>query len=332
MPIASSIGGGRGGALSLNKTGATQPTSYAGSTTAGAPTTGTFAVGDFVVGADGSIWVCTVAGTPGTWVDTATIGPSVSSVFTRTGAVVAGNADYLAVATGGLTGATQATRYVGATASGAPASGTFAIGDFVVDRTGYVWICVTAGTPGTWTNATKSRLQLAQSAAGILTETASPLLHTSSAAFTTQTVYGYLLGLKAGDVVNGLLMRNTTAAATANPTTCRVGIADSTGKILQLSNNLNAAANFPLGPCALSLSATYTVPSDGGYYACIVVNGVWGTPPTPIRFTTAAAQTIAYSTNAPPSFLWSGQTDLPAINSSVTLTTGNTLCHYMAFY
>ena len=50
----------------------------------------------------------------------------------------------------GLTGATATTRYVGATASGAPISGTFALGDYVIDQTGKVWICTTAGTPGTW--------------------------------------------------------------------------------------------------------------------------------------------------------------------------------------
>lgn len=51
----------------------------------------------------------------------------------------------------GLTGATSASRYVGATASGSPTSGTFALGDFVIDQTGKVWVCTTAGTPGTWT-------------------------------------------------------------------------------------------------------------------------------------------------------------------------------------
>jgi hypothetical protein len=50
----------------------------------------------------------------------------------------------------GLTGATEPTRYVGATTSGAPVSGTFAIGDFVIARDGVIWICTTAGTPGTW--------------------------------------------------------------------------------------------------------------------------------------------------------------------------------------
>jgi hypothetical protein len=51
----------------------------------------------------------------------------------------------------GLTGATQASRYVGATASGAPSTGTFLQRDWVVDAAGSIWICTTAGSPGTWT-------------------------------------------------------------------------------------------------------------------------------------------------------------------------------------
>lgn len=50
-----------------------------------------------------------------------------------------------------LTGATAATRYVGGTTSGAPTTGTFAVGDFVIAQNGAVWVCTTAGTPGTWT-------------------------------------------------------------------------------------------------------------------------------------------------------------------------------------
>ena len=51
----------------------------------------------------------------------------------------------------GLTGAEEATRYVGATTTGAPASGTFAVGDFVITHAGQVYVCTTAGSPGTWT-------------------------------------------------------------------------------------------------------------------------------------------------------------------------------------
>lgn len=50
----------------------------------------------------------------------------------------------------GLTGATAASRYVGATASGHPVTGAFLLGDFSVDQTGVIWICTVAGSPGTW--------------------------------------------------------------------------------------------------------------------------------------------------------------------------------------
>jgi len=53
--------------LPVGLTGAVSPTRYVGGNASGAPTTGTFAVGDFTVNADGSIYICTVAGTPGTW-------------------------------------------------------------------------------------------------------------------------------------------------------------------------------------------------------------------------------------------------------------------------
>jgi hypothetical protein len=74
------------------------------------------------------------AGSNGKWADSGHVHPQ-PTVFAPTG----------------LTGATAASRYVGATTSGAPASGTFLKGDFVIDQTASVWICTTAGSPGTWT-------------------------------------------------------------------------------------------------------------------------------------------------------------------------------------
>ena len=74
---------------------------------------------------------------------------------TATAGIAAGGKEILVpdVKVSGLTGATAASRYVGATATGAPASGTFAIGDFVVAQNGHIWICTVAGTPGTWVDA-----------------------------------------------------------------------------------------------------------------------------------------------------------------------------------
>ena len=133
-------------------TGATAAVRFVGGTASGAPGSGTFSTGDFIIDQSGHIYVCTAGGSPGTWANAGS-SSGVSTFNSRSGAVTPGNADYLAVPTGGLTGATTATRFVGGTASAAPASGTFSTGDFVVAATGVIFICTSGGSPGTWVNA-----------------------------------------------------------------------------------------------------------------------------------------------------------------------------------
>lgn len=148
---------------------------WVGTTTSGAPSSGTFLAGDFIIAQNGHIWICTVGGSPGTWVDTAGAGGAVTSVAGRTGVVTltaadiaagtfpAGNfvmAGNLSLGTGtgsgwaftaGSPGANAASRYVGATTSGAPTgANAFVIGDFVISQNGSIWICTVAGSPGTW--------------------------------------------------------------------------------------------------------------------------------------------------------------------------------------
>ena len=51
----------------------------------------------------------------------------------------------------GLTGAASASRYAGGTTNGPPvAVNPFLLGDFVIDQTGRIWVCITAGSPGKW--------------------------------------------------------------------------------------------------------------------------------------------------------------------------------------
>lgn len=57
----------------------------------------------------------------------------------------------------GLPGAVAAARFVGATTSGAPTTGTFAKGDYIVDQTGTMWACTVAGSPGTWVDISSGR-------------------------------------------------------------------------------------------------------------------------------------------------------------------------------
>jgi hypothetical protein len=59
----------------------------------------------------------------------------------------------LTVSPAGLSGATQVSRYAGATTAGAPTSGAFVAGDWVIDRAGTIRICTVAGSPGTWVSA-----------------------------------------------------------------------------------------------------------------------------------------------------------------------------------
>ena len=65
------------------------------------------------------------------------------------------------VTAGGSTPATNASRYAGATASGAPGSGSWFKGDFIIDQTGLIWVCTTAGTPGPWIAVDSTKLPTA---------------------------------------------------------------------------------------------------------------------------------------------------------------------------
>jgi hypothetical protein len=59
----------------------------------------------------------------------------------------------------GLTGAVQPSRYVGATASGSPTTGTFTQGDVILGRgDATFWLCTASGTPGTWTRIGSERI------------------------------------------------------------------------------------------------------------------------------------------------------------------------------
>lgn len=178
------------------------------------------------------------------------------------------------------------------------------------------------------------RSQLAVTAQGLVAENFPVIATASTASPNTQVVYGGLVGLRGGDIATGILLRIAIAAAGASPTTARFGLADSTGKILVLSGNLNAAANWTAGAAPMPFTAPYTVPADGGYIPCFVVNGTWGgTQPTIAKGPAVnVAALAAYGSNPPVEFAWSGQTDLPAVSSSVTLTTQTANNFYFGVY
>jgi hypothetical protein len=127
-------------------TGATDASRYVGGTTSGAPMSGTFNVGDYIISQDGNVYIYK---TPGTWA------PSGTGTFLPlAGGTMSGNIDMggyeitgvLDLAVHGVTGATDASRYVGATNSGAPMSGMYSVGDYIVSHDGSIYIYKTGGT------------------------------------------------------------------------------------------------------------------------------------------------------------------------------------------
>jgi len=64
----------------------------------------------------------------------------------------------------GIGSASAGARFVGGTTSGAPTSGTFNAGDFIIDQTGKIWFCNVAGSPGQWFTAGKTAVVRSTSA------------------------------------------------------------------------------------------------------------------------------------------------------------------------
>lgn len=173
----------------------------------------------------------------------------VGSFNTRTGAVVPTVNDYLAMPAGGLTGATANTRYVGGTASGAPTSGTFNTGDFIVDRTGIIWVCTAFGTPGTWqpvnapitANATVATQESTASTAYTDLTTSGPAVTITTGTAVKVTLYAALFNSTQAD---GASMSVAVSGASTVAASDIVALA---GQATTLSNvNYSACSTFVL--------------------------------------------------------------------------------------
>ena len=161
---------------------------------------------------------------------------------TFTGAVT--SPDFVA---SGLTGATGGYRWVGSkTTSGAPTSGTFAVGDMMWDITATLWICTIAGTPGTWNPVSSIDLtRRSATATAILGEIT---IFTGSTASQTITL-------------------------PANPVS---------GTSFSIVNNASVTVNILGGTNSLSIenvtytaTTPYTVPVGAGYGFVFDGTGIW---------------------------------------------------------
>lgn len=219
---------------------------------------------------------------------------------------------------GGFTGATAAVRFAGGTTSGAPTTGTFAVGDFVVTNDGQVFVCVTAGSPGTWTAASKSRDQIRTEGLGYKSWTF-PNIGTGSGAtaLASQVLRGAALGLKAGDVITNLIVQ-TTVAAGGTAGSVLAGLYSSAYGKLVVTADVQAALTATAGLITLPLTAPFTITVDGVYFPVIDLVTVYGTTQPSLLSASAGTSPPAFSTSPMPSFAQTSQATLPTTITPAT--------------
>lgn len=164
------------------------------------------------------------------------------------------------------------------------------------------------------------RTQIALTERGLIAECDSPTSNTQ--VWTSQTVFASSLGLRAGDVVTNIVSCVSTSAIGTSATNVRLGLATSSGTMLAVTGVVNAASSWPLGYVETPLSAPYTITADGLYYAVTVKNGTWGTTDAVLLRPVNLHASLAGAIGTKPIKYggWTGQTDLPAVGSALTLT------------
>lgn len=217
-----------------------------------------------------------------TWYGSVVSGaPSLAQLDARYAALTnantfTGNQTAPALVASGLTGATATSRYVGATVSGAPTSGSYALGDFVIDHGGAIWICTTAGTASAGAvfkqAGASTGLPLASNSwdptdNGFVTSCAIPPYHftgsvTSSFA-NTGVMYFWRMPIRtANTTLNNLLIGAGNPATGAASTGTFGAFFNSSGTRIAVSNE-TGAATFGNNPA----NGLWTIPMTGPFTA-----------------------------------------------------------------
>ncbi len=131
----------------------------------------------------------------------------------------------------GMAGSTAATRWAGGTTTGAPTTGTYAVGDWIVTQDGRMWICTSAGTPGTWQqpspplsfgsagNIAALAATAAAGASGLVADASHVHPWTGLGVLSVAQAWSALQTFSAGATMNGTLTMGATLAKGSNALT-----------------------------------------------------------------------------------------------------------------
>lgn len=174
----------------------------------------------------------------------------------------------------------------------------------------------------------EARERIRRNGWGILTETFPVLSNVNSASPSSGAGYGGLIGLVSGDVVSNIIVAAAVAGAGAAPTLIRVGLADKTGKILGISADVHADAQWTSGGLVIEpLSSPVTIAVTDVYYPVFLKVGAFGTTDLALARGPSFSASIAGALGSGPrlSPVQTGLADLPAVGSSLAFsgTSGN---------
>jgi len=160
---------------------------------------------------------------------------------------------------------------------------------------------------------------------GIVSETFPAAAATTSGLMISQTVYYNAIGFLKGDIVTYI---NIPVVAFGTTTTnCYVAIYDSAGNRLAVSNDLTTALDTSNGMKQCALSAPYTIPSTGLYYAAVlVVNGTPANCPTIARGSSNSTVTAGIGAGVRLSGTQTGQSTMP---STATIVAGSPFAFWL---
>jgi hypothetical protein len=188
-------------------------------------------------------------------------------------------------------------RFIGVTTAGSPTGGPYTVGDFVVDQTGAMYVCTSAGSPGSWVNpGTGAWLGMAATittpaAAGALTANSATYNRVTKGNVPNATKIGIIVGVQSGNIMVGVY-RNSGSGPSSLPSA-------------QVAATSSVACPAP-GYQELALGGSYSI-GEGDWLALAVDNA-----------TASFARVAANGINNSPWVVRSSTFTLPAPTTAAT--------------